>query len=519
MMLLHRKPNWSVIAVVFALTVVPMNSIGEHVETEDVEFSVEFDQSHGAVFVETVAFSGISSQPLRNTTWTIVNISGATPITVLSGPYLTSVSPIAEGAYDWSLVVEVGSIDCTCYVELRTEDADHSTRITSLVFYLGSTHHRPVMVESLPAFSQSADIFLTPTVLRDEVDITLGLVLPSNQSTSVQVFGEICEAPYEVCLETPRQVAIPSTYSEGRLVLDVNRTVLEITEGRWQIDVSVADDVLRTSSQIRLLLIHDVTPPLVQLTVPEIVTEATPFHIFANVSDGYEGASYSISWALTQVDDSVRAPAEDEFFSPQQLHLNLTQSGRYTVSVTVIDATGLSAKHEKTFVVENIKPIASIEVDGLKITSGATIKLGPEGNWSLNAQDSMDNEAVEYLWVINDALSIRGVPTLGPSDFPDAGKHSVELIVFDDDGATDSWTIEVVILQSSNPEETSSALAMVGVGILGVLLVVAYLNIRRPSSTDSVLPKWQDRNLPIGVENDGFLVDRDATIEEDKARG
>ena len=194
---LRMKPAWCTFTVVLLMLGAVAVATAEHVDDEQADLLVMIEQHHGVLFDEAINFSGTSTQPLRNTTWTVVNISGPTPITVISGPYLTTVSPIAEGEYAWSLDVEVGPIDCTCYLELRTEDAQHNVQSTSLVFYLGSGHHRPVLVESLPSMAPST---LAPLVVRDTVDVPLELVLPADQTGGVQVFAEMCEAPFEVCL-------------------------------------------------------------------------------------------------------------------------------------------------------------------------------------------------------------------------------------------------------------------------------------------------------------------------------
>ena len=516
MISLRMKPAWCTFTVVLLMLGAVAVATAEHVDDEQADLLVMIEQHHGVLFDEAINFSGTSTQPLRNTTWTVVNISGPTPITVISGPYLTTVSPIAEGEYAWSLDVEVGPIDCTCYLELRTEDAQHNVQSTSLVFYLGSGHHRPVLVESLPSMAPST---LAPLVVRDTVDVPLELVLPADQTGGVHVFAEMCEAPFEVCLGSPTQVALPNTFSEQGLLVSINATTLALQEGVWQFDVRVEDAFLRSSTSVRLLIAYDETPPTVQIALPDAITEGTPFHVFADVDDGYEGATSTITWALTMPNGNVRAPIPAELVSSQQLNLNLSDSGRYTISVTALDATGLATTTEQLFLVENIKPTASIAVDGLKISSGSSIKLGPEGNWSLDAQDSLDNEEVEYLWVINDVLSIRGVPALHLEDFPSAGIHTVELIVFDDDGATDTWEIEVEILESPQSQQSSSLFGMIGVGLLVLLLLLAFANLKPSTPQGSDLPKWEHRRMEVEGENDAFVADLDATIEEDKARG
>ena len=68
---------------------------------------IDFDASNGVQFLDVLNLSGTSSVPLRNANWSIVNISGQTPTTLLNGPFLTSVQPVSEDQFSWNLVVDV----------------------------------------------------------------------------------------------------------------------------------------------------------------------------------------------------------------------------------------------------------------------------------------------------------------------------------------------------------------------------------------------------------------------------
>ena len=132
----------------------------------------------------------------------------------------------------------------------------------------------------------------------------------------------------------------------------------------------------------------------------------------------------------------------------------------------------------------------------------------------------MDNEDVDYLWVIDDERSLRGTPFLQHADFPSPGIHRVELIVFDDNGATHSSVVLVDILVES-PEKTSSAQLYIGSSLLLLLLVGALVVFQRNRSgrDSATLPRWQ---VPSPSSHDGFdagEVAQDATVEEEKARG
>ena len=113
--------------------------------------------------------------------------------------------------------------------------------------------------------------------------------------------------------------------------------------------------------------------------------------------------------------------------------------------------------------------------------------------------------------------SWRGLSTLTPEQFDRTGIHTVELIVFDDDGATHSTTIEIEILAPLS-EERSSMLAWFFPGLL-VLIGLVVVGFRSKASTNLELPKWKNiERLDDGIESNEY-INEDATIEEDEARG
>ncbi|MGB2169198.1 MAG: hypothetical protein ACPH76_08150, partial [Poseidonia sp.] len=130
----------------------------------------------------------------------------------------------------------------------------------------------------------------------------------------------------------------------------------------------------------------------------------------------------------------------------------------------------------------------------------------------------MDNEAIDYLWVIDDTTSIRGQSQLNGNDFPGRGEYRVELIVFDDDGATDSIIFEISI---SSVEEEASQL-ITPFQALGLLILVALtlgVAIRSTKKVDFEIPKWNTTDDRSPSENLHPSHGLDATVEEDEARG
>ena len=136
--------------------------------------------------------------------------------------------------------------------------------------------------------------------------------------------------------------------------------------------------------------------------------------------------------------------------------------------------------------------------------------------WELNASESFDNEVVDYLWVINDDRSVRGTPTLGSTQLSEVGLHQVELIVFDDDGATHSTVVEIEILGKESAESQRGPLLAL-LALVAIAAFVLVLRNRVPSSPD--LPKWNPSDS-FGAQGTGSTIPRaDATVEEDEPRG
>ena len=139
-----------------------------------------------------------------------------------------------------------------------------------------------------------------------------------------------------------------------------------------------------------------------------------------------------------------------------------------------------------------------------------------EEGWELNASQSFDNENVDYLWVINDDRSVRGTSTLASDQLSEPGLHRIELIVFDDDGATHSTVVELEILAPSSTDDQQAPLIAL-VLLVGIIAMGLVLRSRKAPSLD--LPKWSSSDSQNEVHTMEFEQRTDATIEEDEPRG
>jgi hypothetical protein len=292
---------------------------------------------------------------------------------------------------------------------------------------------------------------------------------------------------------------------------------LNLSQGIWLIEFTTTDDLLRNSGILQTTFLYDNQAPTVELLISPTVMERESVNVYISVEDGYLGQSTSFTWTIIDENGMRRAPLISEQISMDQLQLNFSEQGAYSIEVSVRDRAGYVTQDSSTLTVINQRPTALISVDGLVLTDDVRLNLVDGESWLILGNKSLDNEPVDYLWVINDDRSYRGLSSLTPEQFDQTGVHKIELIVFDDDGATHSTTIEIDIL-ASEQEESSSVLAWFFPGFL-VLLVLLVIGFRSKASTNLELPKWKN----VGGSDNGIKLNEytneDATIEEDEARG
>lgn len=525
-----RHPSGCVLFALFLLvSAMPVVDAHDH-NPGTAAVDIEFYQSQGAHMLDTIHLNGSSNVPLRNASWSVVNISGATPTTVVSGPYLTAVMPLSEHLFAWNLTVEVPGLACTCYVSIELEDANDLHRHYDILLYLGEMLHRPVFVgewrQHLSPVNTVAESNAEvdggsgqqpPLLVSDEIDHFIDLVLAPDSGTISMVMAELCEAPNGVCLESPITQTLPHELVNSKLMITLNASNMTIEEGIWKMVITATDSLLRTTGQHQMLVVYDGTPPVVDLITEQTTFERVPINVYVNAEDGYTGADFTYTWTLVDELGSRRAPTTAEYLAPNHLLLNLSSQGVYVVEVSVRDLAGLTADATENFTVINQRPTARISNEGMIFSTDGRLMVQENDGWSITGNLSYDDEPVEYLWVVNDDRSWRGLTALNQEHFEGPGTYTVELIVFDDDGATNSTFLELEILAYQTAESSTST------GWVALLILVFILGLGLGLSRRSVvvdeLPKWTSPGKQPVHRDVVPLVQDDATVEEDEPHG
>ena len=504
------------------LSITPFTTQATHTGNNQTVNPIDFGASNGVQFLDVLNLSGTSSVPLRNATWSIVNISGQTPTTLLNGPFLTSVQPVSEDQFSWNLVVDIPGIECTCFVDISIDDAAVEPISSRLIVYLGINYHRPVFIHELDFLPGPESSMMSEgdgghvAILASELNISYDLISPPAGGTIVSVSALVCPAPFGVCTVSPVEVNIPFTFDHEGLHLTINPDSLQLDEGLWQFDFTAKDSLLRTTGGMRTVFLHDTQPPTVSLNLDATVNERESLNIYASLDDGYTGATYIMTWAIEGKNGERRAPSSDELMSDDHILLNLTEQGVYTVHLSVRDRGGYFAQASESFTVLNLRPTAQITIDGMVLDDMSQLTFEMEEGWELNASQSFDNENVDYLWVINDDRSVRGTSTLASDQLSEPGLHRIELIVFDNDGATHSTVVELEILSATTTNDQQVPFIAL-IFLVGIIASVLVLRSRKAPSLD--LPKWSSSKSPSHVQTMDFSQRTDATIEEDEPRG
>ena len=447
----------------------------------------------------TVALSSIEIE-----LWNISSPDQWTPI--FSSPYLDSVVPysLPESGmtmWSWNHSFNLTDIDCTCYVEISLLE---QTDLTSfgLVVYAGQDNHRPVL---RPSSSGETDPLTTTEIFSEGIiDISFEYVLPPSPEFVVEHNLEIlpevryCSAPYGICVED--FLTITTTYSidnELNLLIDVDGN--QLADGFYLLQIQIQDSFLALSNNVTQYIILDQTKPLVELSAIEQIVESELVVVDVNVSDGYIGSRFVITWTIIEPDNSPRSVSDSEILQDNRLEFEVKKSGTYTVRALVRDLGGNLVTVEHNVSVTNQQPTAVVRYDGFQVLNDSIVTVPNDGNWVFSANDSSDTthdqETLEYYWYVDGKSLLSGKSYLESSDVDDVAYRTIYVEVVDDDGSMDIIRFEVIQQQAESKESLAdvplfSVLSLFVVLVLGILYV---LRSRSQSDGNSGFVKWTER--------------------------
>jgi hypothetical protein len=174
------------------------------------------------------------------------------------------------------------------------------------------------------------------------------------------------------------------------------------------------------------------------------------------------------------------------------LTLNPTQSGNYSVQLDVLDMVGRMSSSQVTIGVQNIVPVLEVSIDGVEDHSPNSIQLEEEEKLIVSAiakETGSDIESLVFEWYINEEFvsndEMLEISNLG------VGTHELRLVITDDNGATDSHEMDLIVNANYEAEDKKIniwAILLIVVILVGTVLITRRMRLSENES--SSMPKW-----------------------------
>jgi len=228
-------------------------------------------------------------------------------------------------------------------------------------------------------------------------------------------------------------------WKENGTTLSTNSsfTKNDFTVGRHTITLTVTDNDGLTASDTVDVTVDTVSgvAPTANAGADKSVTEGDAVTLNANGSNDSDGNIVSYVWKENGTTLSTNSSFTKSDFAV----------GRHTITLLVTDDDGMTDSDTVMVTVNaasGTAPIANAGTD--KVTTvGSSVTL------DASASRDSDGSIVSYVWKENGTI-LSTNSSFTKSDFA-VGRHTITLLVTDDDGMTDSDTVVVTVNDSSSP--------------------------------------------------------------------
>jgi len=300
--------------------------------------------------------------------------------------------------------------------------------------------------------------------------------------------------------------------NEFSLSLSITENKDIISDDIYYPYVSIRGESLLTSHSLSNRVIIDATEPVAKIIGPTDVDEQSDAVILDGSSSDDNMSMIYFSWVITEPSGAIRGPTHNESELPGSfLYIAPNQAGVWQFTLSVTDYAGNRNTTTHNMTVTNVVPTAVMYIGGVPATNGTMHRLPEAENWTFSAEHSTDagddSEILNYLWLFDGEEVSDDAAYILPNSAM-SGIHEMKLEVRDDDGASNSISIEVVIFgNSADPlaesvEESSSfstiveqfGVVSITLGIF-ILVLASALTMRtiggRRKVAEREIPKWQ----------------------------
>lgn len=229
------------------------------------------------------------------------------------------------------------------------------------------------------------------------------------------------------CYDSDGSITLYSwSFGDGSSSTSVNPTHIYTGSGTYTIILTIQDDDGATTSISKIINVN--LPPTANFTYYPLHPTDLETITFTDSSSDADGEIIAWHWDFGDGNTSDLKHPNHQY----------DDNGVYIVTLTVTDDDG--AKHTKSqkIVVKNIEPIARFNYT----SSSEHIKVGTILNFTDNSTD-VDGYIVNWTWNFGDGTIAYGKKV--NHTYYNAGTYNATLTVKDDDGAIDSYTLQITV--------------------------------------------------------------------------
>jgi len=236
------------------------------------------------------------------------------------------------------------------------------------------------------------------------------------------------------------------TFGDGASASGMTPQHAYAAQGTYSVQLLVRDDDGATDTMTTSVVVTSPAnqPPNAAFTFsPGSGLPGTTFAFNASGSGDPDGSIVSYQWTFGDGSSAIGITAQHAYAAP----------GTYSIQLLVRDDDGATDTMTQSVVVTspaNVPPTAAFTVSP---SSGS-----PGTQFAFNASGSTDQDGsiVSYQWTFGDGSSAFGVTA--QHAYAGVGTYSVQLLVRDDDGATDTETKSVSVQVAAAPDLTISSI-------------------------------------------------------------
>ena len=295
-----------------------------------------------------------------------------------------------------------------------------------------------VISDQLPVshtYLDNGDYLVTLTVTDEDgasVSQTLDVTVNNVAPTIEDIIGETevdegSEVSYSAIASDPGddELTYSWEFSDGTIAEGQDITHTFADNGNYTITLTVTDDDGGSTNQTLDVIVNNVAPTIEDIIGETVVDEGSEVIYSAIATDpGDDELTYS--WELS---DGTIAEGKD-------ISHTFTDNGNYTMTLIITDDDGASTSQTLDITVNNVAPTIT------DIIGETIVDEGAEVSYSAIATDPGDDE-LTYSWEFSDGTIAEGKDI--SHTFADNGNYSITLTVTDDDDASVSQTLDVVV--------------------------------------------------------------------------